>query len=132
MGLAQKEVARSLPVRRAPVLAVRAKYLICVVLLTFVTGLSISARPAFADDEGGRKVKLRVQPVYPDLAKRMNVSGSVKVEVVVAPNGSIKSTKVIGGHPLLVESAVDALKKWKYEPGNSETTTTVEFKFNNN
>jgi len=97
-----------------------------------VTVLSISARPAFADDEGGRKVKNKVQPVYPDLAKRMNVTGSVKVEVVISPNGTIKSTKVIGGHPLLIEPAVDAIKKWRFEPGSEETTTTVEFRFNNN
>jgi protein TonB len=99
-----------------------------------VTGLSISSRPASAQevDEGARKVKSKVQPIYPELARRMNVSGSVKVQVVVAPNGAIKSTKVIGGHPLLVEPAVDALKRWKFEPGSDETTTTVEFKFNNN
>ncbi len=114
-------------------LAARARRCISLVLLTFVTGLILSSRPAFAnDEEGGRRVKSRVQPIYPDLAKKMNVSGSVKVQVVVAPNGTIKSTKVIGGHPLLVEPAMDALKKWKFEPGSEETTTTVEFKFNNN
>jgi protein TonB len=97
-----------------------------------VTVLSISARPAFADDEGGRKVKNKVQPAYPDLAKRMNVTGVVRVEVVIAQNGTIKSTKVIGGHPLLVETALDAVKKWRYEPANEETTTTVVFSFNGN
>jgi TonB family protein len=114
------------------VLVIRPRYWISVLLLTLVTVLSISARPAFADDEGGRKVKNKVQPVYPDLAKRMNVTGSVKVEVVISPNGTIKSTKVIGGHPLLIEPAVDAIKKWRFEPGSEETTTTVEFRFNNN
>ena len=133
MAIAHRELARSLPVRRAPVLVARFRRCICLVLLTFVTVLSLSPRAAFADDEGGgRRVKTRVQPVYPDLAKRMNVTGSVKVQVVVAPNGSIKSTKVIGGHPLLVEPAMDALRKWKFEPGSEETTTTVEFKFTNN
>ena len=114
-------------------LAARVRRCICLVLLTLVTVLSISPRAAFADaEDGGRKVKTKVQPVYPDLAKRMNVSGTVKVQVVVAPNGTIKSAKVIGGHPLLIDPAVDAVKKWKFEPGNEETTTTVEFKFNNN
>ena len=113
-------------------LLVRPKYWISVVLLTLVTVLSISARPAFADDIDGRKIKNKVQPVYPDLAKRMNVTGSVKVEVVIAPNGTIKSTKVIGGHPLLIETSIDAVKKWRFEPASEETTTTVEFKFNGN
>ena len=113
-------------------LSIRPRYWISIVLMTLVTVLSISARPAFADDEGGRKIKSKVQPVYPDLAKRMNVTGSVKVEVVIAPNGTIKSTKVIGGHPLLIETSVDAVKKWRFEPASEETTTTVEFKFNGN
>ncbi len=113
-------------------LAARTKYWLTVVLLTLVTVLSISAHPAFAEEEGGRKIKNKVQPMYPDLAKRMNVSGSVKVEIVIAQNGTIKSTKVMGGPPLLIEPSVDAVKKWRFEPGSEETTTTVEFKFNSN
>ncbi len=113
-------------------LLVRPKYWISVVLLTLVTVLSIGARAASQDEVDGRKIKNKVQPIYPDLAKRMNVTGSVKVEVVVAPNGTIKSTKVIGGHPLLVEPSLDAVKKWRFEPGNGDTTTTVIFNFNNN
>jgi TonB family protein len=62
----------------------------------------------------------------------MNLSGTVKVEVVIGPNGVVKSTKVIGGHPVLVETVLDAVKKWRYEPAAEETTTTVEFHFNNN
>jgi TonB family protein len=101
-------------------------------LLAIVTGLSLGNCPAFADEDSGRKVKSKVAPAYPELAKRMNVTGTVKVEVVIAANGIVKSTKVIGGHPLLVEPAVDAVRKWKYEPASSDTTTTVEFHFTNN
>jgi TonB family protein len=53
----------------------------------------------------------------------------VKVMVVIASNGSVKSAKPLGGHPLLIESAVEAVKKWKYEPAAEETTTTVQFTF---
>jgi TonB family protein len=104
----------------------------CFGLFAIVTALSISSRPAFGVEEGGRKIKSRVSPVYPDLAKRMNITGIVRVEVVIAPNGNVKSTRVIGGHPLLVEPTVEAVKKWKYEPGNEDTTQTLEFKFNGN
>ena len=52
-------------------------------------------------DEGKRKVKSKVAPAYPELAKRMSVSGKVKIEVVITPEGRVKSTRVIGGHPLL-------------------------------
>ncbi len=87
--------------------------------------------PALASAQEGltRKVKSRSAPTYPDIARRMNITGTVKVMVVVAPNGNIKTTKVVGGHPLLVTAAVDALKKWKFEPAADETTGTVEFKF---
>jgi TonB family protein len=79
-----------------------------------------------------RKAKTRVAPMYPELAKRMSISGVVKVEVVVAPNGSVKSTKVVGGHPLLVNAAVDAVKKWRFETASEETTGVVEFRFDPN
>ncbi len=102
-----------------------------ILLLVFATGSLIGTRSAFADDEGSRKVKTKVSPQYPELARKMNLSGTVKVEVVVAANGTVKSTKVIGGHPLLVESAVDAVKRWRYEPASSDSTTTVEFHFSN-
>jgi len=82
-------------------------------------------------DEGKRKVKTRISPIYPELAKRMNVTGKVKIEVVVAPDGHVKSTRVVGGHPLLVQSCQDAVKEWKFTPGE-ETTQIVEFYFNGN
>lgn len=59
----------------------------------------------------------------------MSIAGVVKVQVVVAPNGTVKSTKVVGGHPLLVSAAVDAVKKWRFESAPDETTGVVEFKF---
>ncbi len=83
---------------------------------------------AFAED-GGRKVRTKVNPTYPELARRMNVHGTVKLEVVVAANGNIKSTRVIGGHPILVGAAEDAIKRWKYEPASDETTAIIEFNF---
>ena len=50
-------------------------------------------------DESKRKVKTKTAPLYPDLAKRMNVAGKVKIEVVITPEGRVKSTRVVGGHP---------------------------------
>lgn len=79
--------------------------------------------------EGKRKVKTRVAPVYPDLARRMNVTGKVKIEIVITPEGRVKSTRVVGGHPLLVKPSVDAVKEWKFLPAPEETTQIVEFDF---
>ena len=76
-----------------------------------------------------RKVKSRVAPIYPDVARRMSITGTVRIIVVVSNNGTIKSTKLVGGHPILVNAAMDALKKWKFEPASDESTGLVEFKF---
>ncbi len=85
--------------------------------------------PALAMDDDSRRVKRAPKPAYPEMARRMSVHGSVKVEVVVSPAGSIVKTKVIGGHPLLVDSVLQTLKDWQYEPSPHETTSTVVFNF---
>ena len=77
-----------------------------------------------------RAVKTQSKPAYPELAKRMNVSGSVKVEVIVLPSGAVKSAKALGGHPLLIDAAVSAAKGTKFETASAETTEVIEFKFN--
>jgi TonB family protein len=82
-----------------------------------------------AADEGKRKVKTRVAPAYPELAKRMNVTGKVKIEVIISPDGHVKSTRAIGGHPLLVQVCQDAVKEWKFIAAPEETTQVVEFDF---
>ena len=80
-------------------------------------------------EEGKRKTKSTNTPVYPELARRMNISGRVRIEVVIAPDGRVKSARPMGGHPLLVQSCMDAVKQWKYEAAPEETTQVVEFNF---
>lgn len=80
-------------------------------------------------EEGRRKVKSRVTPVYPELARRMNVAGRVKIEVVIAPDGRVRNTRVIGGHPLLVNASLNAVKEWRFAAAAEETTQVVEFDF---
>ena len=98
-------------------------------LLMLVAAAVFHPLPAMAQGELTRKAKSKVAPAYPALARRMNITGTVKVLVVVAPNGTLKDTKIVGGNPLLVNAAMDALKKWKFEAADSESTGTVEFKF---
>jgi protein TonB len=76
-----------------------------------------------------RKIKTKVTPNYPEIARRMAIAGKVKLSLVIAPNGSVRDAKVIGGHPILVNAAMDAVKKWKYEPTSTETSGTVEITF---
>jgi TonB family protein len=76
-----------------------------------------------------RKVLKQPAPPYPEMAKRMHLTGTVKVQVVIGPDGLIKEFKVVGGHPVLVESALETLKMWKFAPASGETTTILEFNF---
>ena len=71
-----------------------ARFLLCTALFV----------PAFAgaqqnSSENTRRVTNLVVPASPELARAMNVRGIVRLEVLVAPNGTVKSVKVIGGHP---------------------------------
>ena len=103
-----------------------------------VGGAMIFAAPAMAQHEDQqeaksaeltRRPKRKVSPVYPDVARRMSITGTVRLAVVVTPSGAVKTTKVIGGHPILVNAAVDAMKQWKFEPAPTESSGVVEFTF---
>jgi hypothetical protein len=59
----------------------------------------------------------------------MKIQGTVRADVLVEPNGSMKSDEIKGGHPLLVQSVQDALHLWKWEPGPRETHEIIELKF---
>ncbi len=81
------------------------------------------------NDEIIRRAKTKVQPAYPELARKMQISGTVKIEVTVAPNGSVKEARVVGGHPVLANAALDAAKKWRFEPAANESSGIIDFKF---
>jgi TonB family protein len=97
--------------------------------ITFSVLASLTFSQTAATDEGKRKVKSKAALVYPELARRMNVSGKVKIEIIITPDGHVRSTRVLGGHPLLVQACQDSVKEWKYFPAPEETTQIVEFDF---
>jgi TonB family protein len=76
-----------------------------------------------------RKAKRKVAAVYPDVARRMSITGTVRLAVVVARDGTVTSSKAVGGHPVLVSAAMDAMKRWRFEPAPTESSGIVEFKF---
>jgi TonB family protein len=96
--------------------------------LALFSAATLSAQTG-TTDENKRKVKTKVPPAYPELAKRMSVGGKVKIEVVITPDGHVRSTRVVGGHPLLVQACQDAVKEWKFVPASEESTQIVEFTF---
>jgi TonB family protein len=57
------------------------------------------------------------------------LSGKVRVEVTVSPDGRVKGTRVIGGNPLLAAAALDAIRMWRYEVSAKETAEVVEIEF---
>ncbi len=99
-----------------------------------ITSVSPSQAQAQAQEQAKgddlpRKAKLKVEPAYPDVARRMSIGGTVRLAVIVAPNGTVKSSKPVGGHPLLVNAAMDAIRRWRFEPAATESSGIVEFKF---
>jgi TonB family protein len=98
--------------------------------LSLVTVVSpICVRAQEQSEEILSRAKSRVQPPYPELAKKMNISGTAKIEVVVAPNGVVKEARIVGGHPVLANAALDAAKKWRFEPAAAESSGIIDFKF---
>jgi TonB family protein len=97
--------------------------------------LVVVAKPAHLQgqqapsDEIIRRAKTKVQAVYPDLARRMNITGTARIEVIVATNGNVKEAKIVGGHPVLAGAALDAAKKWRFEPATTESSGVIEFRF---
>lgn len=76
-----------------------------------------------------RGVKTRILPDYPDIASRMGLVGIVQLQAVVRPDGTVKQVYVVGGHPILVIAAKDALMRWRYEPAAKETVELVRVVF---
>ena len=79
--------------------------------------------------ENARPIVRKVLPNYPEIAKRMNLSGTVKLLATVSPNGTVKSLQPMGGSPVLVQAAQEAVYKWQFAQAGSETKEPVELHF---
>lgn len=106
------------------------------VLITAVGMATLLPPPAEAQsssttttDTAKRKVRSKVVPEYPALAKQMGATGKVKILTTISADGRVEGTKVVGGNPVLVNAALDALKKWRFEPAPKETSEVIEFDF---
>lgn len=76
----------------------------------------------------------RVQPIYPPLARQVRVQGTVELRAIISRAGTIENLTVVGGHPMLVQSAIEAVRQWRYrpyllnnEPTEVETEITINF-----
>jgi protein TonB len=107
-------------------------YALFVVLMCgLLLGLgSTMARGQKAENEvASRKLVTRVQPEYPPDCRRANIGGLVRLNIVVSARGTVDRVEVVGGNPILAESASRAVKQWKYAPASSSTNIRVNLHF---
>jgi len=100
-------------------------------LLAFCLALgSIPTVRAQSGEHSSRKVIRTQQPDYPVVLKSKGIGGTVRLNARVLANGTVANIDVLGGNPILAESAVKALMKWKYAPAASPSNEIVTFNFN--
>jgi len=87
------------------------------------------ASMAQGDAPSKRDVIYRIAPAYPELARRCNLRGDVRLSVVVAPDGKVTLATVQGGNPVLAQAALDSVRNWKFAPASHATTEQVELRF---
>lgn len=111
-------------------LVMRMRYaLILVLMFTYSLGPAGWAQSQQAANETARKLVRKVEPRYPDVAKKMNLGGTVKLVAVVAADGKVTKVEPVGGSPILVEAAQSAITQWKFAPAGGESKETVELHF---
>ena len=110
--------------RKEPEILMRA-----VLRITLTAGVLIALAGGPAPAQSSRRPLSNPAPVYPELARKMHLSGVVKVTLTIGADGQIKNAEFQGGHPVLIDAVQIALKDWKYAPASAETKILVGFKF---
>ena len=107
----------------------RVRHLLVLFLLLLFGFELLGTAQGQATSTEGRRVLRKASPIYPDIAKKMSLGGTVKVIATVAPDGTVKSVRPMGGSPLLIRAAEDAVYKWKYAPASAESAEPIELHF---
>jgi protein TonB len=81
------------------------------------------------EDKRERSLVKRVEPEYPDTLKNLNIGGTVRLVITISPKGSVDSVELVGGNPILAESAIQAVRQWVYSPGPSQDRIEVRLSF---
>jgi len=102
-----------------------ATLILALCLATAFVPASLAQKPPKSD----RKVIAITKPDYPDILRRAQVGGVVRLKATVLPNGAVTNVEVLGGNPILAENAAAAVKKWKYAPGATQTVEDVSLSF---
>jgi TonB family protein len=98
-------------------------------LLVLMVGATPIQQASAQDSSPARKIVRQTVPVYPPLARQVNLVGTVKLIAVVAADGKVKAVEPVGGSPLLIEAAKDAIARWKFAPAPAESREVIELHF---
>jgi TonB family protein len=79
--------------------------------------------------ESNRKLVKKVEAEYPSLLKKRGIGGTVRLKVIVKPDGVVKDTEVLGGNPILADSAQKAVSQWRFAQSSTETILEVSVVF---
>jgi len=102
-------------------------------ILAGVVFLAVSAGLGSAQEvTTTRKVVKSVAAQYPSVLKRRGIGGTVKLRVLVNPGGTVKDVQVLGGNPILSDSASKAVKQWVFAPADKEESIEVSVGFDPN
>ncbi len=99
--------------------------LLLALLITAFAPASQAQRVSLSD----RKVLVSSKPEYPEILKRAQVGGLVRLKATVLANGTVSKVDVLGGNPILAENAVTAVMKWKFAPAASQTVESIDLSF---
>jgi TonB family protein len=91
-----------------------------------LTCLLVFAAPMHAEERASLH---KVPPIYPEMAKRMHITGSVKVIATVDAAGGVSNAMSDSGNKVLAQAAIDAVKRWKFAPGDGSATVVVQINF---
>ena len=116
-----EKVVNTLPLR---------KFALIVAVLLMAIGMFVRPLMVQAQQDDLRKLRKSVAAAYPELARKNNIHGIVRLQIVITPDGRVKETKPLGGNPVLVDAFTQAVLKWEYEPAGHSSTIVVmgEFK----
>jgi TonB family protein len=98
-------------------------------LFVIIMSGSVQAQQARQVDNPERRIANRVEPEYPETLKRLFIGGIVRIQVMVNPNGRVESAELLGGSPILGQSAIKAVKQWKYAPSAGTDKLVVQLEF---
>jgi TonB family protein len=106
----------------------RMRYLLILTLCSIFSTAALSLAQDSAQPK--RKIISQTMPHYPEIARRMHLTGTVRVAAIVTPDGKVKNVETLGGSPILAQAAQASLSQWKFAPAAAESREVIEIHFN--